>query len=107
MSKVLEINSGNFEKEVLQSDIPVLIDCAADWCGPCKKLAPVIEQLAEELAASVKICHLDVDKSSEIAAQYGILSVPTVMFFKNGQKVDESIGLVPKESLSNQIKALL
>jgi len=107
MSTLLEITEANFKTEVLQSTIPVVIDCAAEWCGPCKKLAPIVEELSLEFSGKVKIGHLDVDQNAEISTDQGILSVPTLLFFKNGHKVDESIGLISKETLIEKINNLL
>lgn len=107
MSNLLELTSANFENEVLKSDVPVLVDCAAAWCGPCKKLAPVVAEIAEEFAGKAKVCHLDVDESSDIAGNYGVMSVPTLMYFKGGNKVDESVGLIPKQKIVDTLKELM
>lgn len=107
MSKVIELTSDSFETEVLQSQIPAVVDFAASWCGPCRRLAPVIDELSEDFDGKAKICHLDVDSAQEIAGQYGIMSVPSVLFFKNGEKQDQSLGLVTKAVLAEKIQALL
>jgi len=107
MSKIVEINSDNFEQEVLKDPGLVLVDFAAEWCGPCKRLAPILHELAESYAGKAKVAHLDVDNAPDIAAQFGVMSVPTVLLFKKGQKISESVGLVPKESLEAKIKANL
>lgn len=107
MSNLLEVTGANFESEVLKSDIPVLVDCAAAWCGPCKKLAPVVAEIAEEFAGKAKICHLDVDEASDIAGEYGVMSVPTLMYFKGGNKVEESVGLIPKQKIVDTLNGLL
>lgn len=107
MSNLLEVTGVNFESEVLKSDIPVLVDCAAAWCGPCKKLAPVVAEIAEEFAGKAKICHLDVDEASDIAGEYGVMSVPTLMYFKGGNKVEESVGLIPKQKIVDTLNGLL
>ena len=111
---VVHLNKENFEAEVLKSEVPVLVDFWAAWCGPCRMMAPVIEELAEEFAAAgaagsaaggvaggaaVKVCKLDVDDSPEIAEQYGIESIPTLMVFKGGEVVKTAIGVQPKEVL--------
>ena len=88
----MEITMDNFEQEVLNSDIPVLIDFWATWCMPCKMLAPVIEELAEEANGAYKVGKIDVDKSPRLAAQFGVMNIPTVMVFKNGKAVDRSVG---------------
>ena len=100
----MEFTSENFAKEVLQSDVPVLVDFWASWCMPCKMLAPVIEELAEEANGSYKVGKIDVDAEPSLAAQYGIMNIPTVLVFKNGQVADKSGGAVPKKQLETLLK---
>ena len=107
MGNVIEVNSSNFDQEVLRAKGLVLVDFAAEWCGPCKRLSPIIHELASHYDGKANIPHLDVDNAPDIAAQFGVMSVPTVLLFKNGKKVSESIGLVPKERLEETIKANL
>lgn len=107
MAKPLHVTTATFESEVLKSDKPVLVDFFATWCGPCKMLAPVIDELAAEYEGKAKVAKLDTDESGEVAAQYGIMGVPTVMIFKNGQKVDEQVGYVPKAALKRKLDAHL
>ncbi len=107
MSNVLHVTSATFESEVLKSDKPVLVDFFAEWCGPCKMLAPVIEELAADYAGKAKVVKLDTDESGDVAANFGIMGVPTVMIFKNGQKVDEQVGYVPKAALKKKLDAQL
>lgn len=86
-------NQSNFESEVLKSDVPVLVDFTATWCGPCKALAPIVEKFADSFSGKVKVGKLDIDDSPEITAKYGVRSVPTVIIFKGGQKVTQHVGL--------------
>ena len=100
----MEITMDNFVQEVLNSDIPVMIDFWATWCMPCKMLAPVIEELAEEAHGAYKVGKIDVDKSPSLAAQFGVMNIPTVMVFKKGKAVDKSVGVVPKSQLEAMLK---
>lgn len=95
--------SENFEEEVLKSDVPVLVDMFATWCGPCKMMAPVVAQLAEEYKGSVKVGKLDIDQNVDIVAQYKIMSVPTFLVIKDGEVVKKLIGAVSKEELVEAI----
>ena len=98
MNEVI-LNATNFTSEVLESDIPVLVDFWATWCGPCKMLAPTISRIAEEKAGVVKVCKLDVDEEPELAQKYGIASIPTLKVFVNGEVVNTKIGVQPKASI--------
>ncbi|MBR4804664.1 MAG: thioredoxin [Bacteroidales bacterium] len=100
------ITDANFEEVVLKSTIPVLVDFGATWCGPCKALAPVVEQIAEEYAGKAVVAKADVDECPTVSAQLRIRNVPTVLFFKNGQVVDKSVGAVPKNVLVEKLQAL-
>ena len=93
------LSESNFEQEVLKSEIPVLVDFWATWCGPCRMLAPTIAKIAEEQAGKVKVCKLDVDEEPEIAAKYGIASIPTLMVFRGGEMVKASVGVQPKAAI--------
>ena len=92
-------NDGNFESEVLKSDLPVLVDFTATWCGPCKALAPIVEKLADELEGKVKVGKLDIDDARQVATKYGVRSVPTVMVFRGGTKTNQHIGLTTRDKL--------
>ena len=93
----------NFKNEVLESDLPVLVDFWATWCGPCRMLSPIIEEIAEEYEGSVKVGKVNVDDEPELAAQYGIESIPTVMYFRNGEVSDTAIGYRPKSEFEKII----
>ncbi len=94
---VLAVSSGNFDAEVLKTKGLVLVDFWAEWCPPCKMLAPVIDILSEEFAGRLKVCKLDVDANQDIAARYGVMSIPTVIFFRDGKIVERAVGYQPKE----------
>ena len=96
----------NFNEEVLASNIPVVVDFYADWCGPCKMLAPVIEALAGEMEGKVKIGKLNVDDSPETARQYGIMSIPTLLYIKSGEVVNKTVGVLSKEEIEQVINSL-
>jgi thioredoxin 1 len=104
---VVQVTDDNFEAEVVQSAIPVVVDFYADWCGPCKKVGPIIEILAEEYAGKVKVCKLDVDANADTSARYSIRSIPTVKVFKDGQEVDSKTGFVTKDVYSQLIDKYL
>lgn len=104
---VTEITDSNFEKEVLQANGTVLVDVSAAWCGPCKALAPVVEALSDEYKDKVKVGKLDVDKSPNVPGKYSILSVPTLLFFKNGQLIDQLIGLVSRQAIKSKLDSIL
>jgi thioredoxin 1 len=102
-SRVIEVNSSNFESEVLKSDKPVLLDFSATWCGPCKMLAPIVENVASK-HEGVKVAKLDIDKAPDVATKYRVQSVPTVLIFKDGKEVARQVGLVPEAKLVDLVR---
>ena len=100
----IQLNEQNFEQEVSRADLPVLVDFWASWCGPCRVLAPVIAEIAEEYAGKVKVGKVNVDEQPNLANRYGIASIPTVMLFKNGEVVNTSLGYRPKNDLETMLK---
>lgn len=104
---VVNVSDQTFESEVIKSSLPVLLDLWAPWCGPCHMVAPVIDSLAAKYDGKFKFCRLDVDENPQTAAKYRIMSIPTLMFFKNGEVADTVIGAVPERTLQPKIDALL
>jgi thioredoxin 1 len=98
-----EVNVRNFEEEVLKSDLPVLVDFWAPWCAPCRMVAPVLEEISKEYEGKLKICKVNVDESPELASQYGIMSIPTLLIFKGGIIVEQAIGAMPKQDLERLV----
>ena len=103
----LEVNDGNFDEVVLKSDKPVIVDFWAEWCGPCRMIAPIIEEISVEYADKALVVKCDVDSSSGVAARYGIRNIPTILFFKNGNIADKQVGAVPKNTFVTKINALI
>lgn len=104
--KPITITDDNFESEVINSDLPVVVDFWAEWCGPCRMIAPIMEEFAETYNGKVKIGKLDVDTNPQTAVKFGVRSIPTVLFFKKGELVDTVIGAVPKTQFEEKIEKL-
>lgn len=105
-AKYVTLTDGNFQAEVLQSDQPVLVDFWAAWCGPCRIIAPVIEELASDFHGRAKVAKLDVDHNPQVAMAFNVRSIPTLLFFKDGRVVDQLVGTAPKRVLADRLEAL-
>lgn len=101
--KPMEMTDTNFKHEVLESSTPVLVDFWAEWCGPCKMIAPVVEQVAKEFDGKLKVGKVDVDSNQQTSMQFGIRSIPTLLIFKNGRVVEQIVGAVPKQALMDKV----
>lgn len=102
-----EISSDNFATDVLKSDVPVLLDFTASWCGPCQQIAPLIDELSSEMDGRAKVYKVDVDNNPELAQQYGVMSVPTLMLIKSGEVVNRWVGFTPKSTLAEAIEGAM
>jgi thioredoxin 1 len=107
MSSPVELNDGNFEIEVLKSDLPVLVDFWAPWCGPCHMVSPIVEEIGKDYEGKLKVGKLNVDENSQTASQYGIMSIPNLVFFKGGKVVDQIVGAAPKQSFVQKIDKII
>lgn len=107
MSAAASVTDSTFKQEVLESDVPVLVDFWAPWCGPCRMVAPIVDEIASQYDGQVKVVKVNTDENPSVASQYGIRSIPTLMIFKGGQRVDMVVGAVPKTTLSNTLEKYL
>ena len=101
---IVHVSDGNFKKEVLESGLPCLVDFWAEWCGPCRKVGPVVDDLAREFEGKCKIAKVNVDEGQKTASAYGVMSIPTLMFFKDGQVIEQIVGAVSKVELKTKIE---
>jgi thioredoxin 1 len=107
MSTAAQVTDSSFKQEVLDSDVPVLVDFWAPWCGPCRMVAPVVDEISEQYKGQIKVVKVNTDENPQVASQYGIRSIPTLMIFKDGQKVDMVVGAVPKSTLATTLEKYL
>ena len=107
MTTATPVTDSSFKQEVLESDVPVLVDFWAPWCGPCRMVAPVVEEIAGQYEGLIKVVKVNTDENPNVASQYGIRSIPTLMIFKGGQRVDMVVGAVPKTTLANTLEKYL
>jgi thioredoxin 1 len=107
MQNVFEVDDSSFDKEVLSAPVPVLVDFSATWCGPCKKLEPIVGELAIQYDGRVKVVKVDVDRAPQAAARFGVLSVPSLLLFHRGEVKDQVVGLVPKRTIEDRLSKVL
>ena len=107
MSNALELSNANWSQEVINSDIPVLVDFWAEWCGPCRMLGPVIDELADEYAGKVKVCKVNVDNNQSLANEFGIRGIPSILIFKKGEVLERLVGVQPKSVISSKLDSAL
>jgi thioredoxin 1 len=103
MSSTADVTAQDFDQEVLQSDIPVLVDFWAEWCGPCRMVAPSVDAIAEEYSGRLKVLKLNIDKDATVAAKYGVMSIPTLILFKGGEAAEQIVGALPKQKIEEKI----
>ena len=101
------VTDDTFEQEVLKSDVPVIVDFWAEWCGPCKMIAPIVEEIGNQYDGKLKVAKVDVDSNTKVATQYGIMSIPSLLFFKGGEVVDQIVGAVPKKDIETRLSKVM
>jgi len=104
---IIDVTDANFDKEVIQSNSLVLVDFWAEWCGPCRMVAPIVKEIGQDFEGRVVVAKLDVDNNPEVSNKFGIRNIPTILFFKNGEIVDKQVGAVPKNVLVAKVEAIL
>jgi thioredoxin 1 len=107
MADIAEVTDSNFQAEVIESEVPVLVDFWAPWCGPCRMVAPVVEEIAEERGDQLKVVKLNIDENQDVAAQFNVLSIPTLILFRNGEAAKTVIGAYPKRKLQAELEPVL
>ena len=107
MSEIISLNQQSWDNEVKNSDLPVVVDFWAEWCAPCRMMAPVLEEISKEYEGKIKVGKLNVDEDSTVAGEYRIMGIPTLLFFRSGEIVDKVVGVVPKKALQDKIEAIL
>ena len=107
MAEILQTSEASFDADVVQSDVPVLVDFWAPWCGPCRMVAPVVEELAQEYDGKLKVAKVNVDDNPQLAIKFGIRGIPTLLFFKNGEVAEQVVGFVPKPVLAEKVEAVI
>jgi thioredoxin 1 len=104
---LIDVTDATFETEVIKSNIPVLIDMWAPWCGPCRRVEPILQKLSEKYSGKVKFCRMNVDENQKTPSQYHVMSIPNMIFFKGGKVVDTAVGALPESALQSKVEALL
>ena len=107
MADAIQVSDASFDNEVINSDLPALVDCWAPWCMPCNMVGPIVEEIASEYKGKVKVCKLQVDENPDCTTKYGIRSIPTLLIFKEGKVVDQIVGVVPKETISSKLDSVI